>query len=784
MDFIKIPKVDNVQLEQAQSVWIGTLHLTAHHLIFNNADHELWIPYPLIHTMERRSYDLKSGRYPLHIRCRDFKYSILSMEQEIEAADVFESVQKLTCIRSFEQLYAFFYRPIPPLKTNNGWKIYDPLKEYSRMGVTSKTDAWRFTTINRNYTYCPTYPRVLVVPSKISDNVLNYAVKFRSKGRIPVLSYLHWFNQASISRSSQPMVGIKQNRSIQDEKLIEAIFQSNAPRAPAGQIVYGSTPTNLIVDARPTANAVANVAIGAGTENIENYKNCKKLYMNIDNIHVMRDSLARMEEAMQGSEMIGGLVNRFALSKSNWLKHISSILEGVLVIVRNIHIHNSNVLVHCSDGWDRTAQLTALSALCLDPYYRTIEGFAVLVEKEWVSFGHKFADRCGHLSNEKYFAVIPATSQTTLATMKSQLYKSQSHARETAPIFHQFLDAVYQLLRQFSSSFEFNQAFLLRLHYHLYSCQYGTFLFNSERERSVFQVEKRTFSIWDYVQSNLDEFRNKEYNPTPEEKEDSIVLLPDPKEVLYWPELFSRTEDEVNAGTVPGSVAGEGLTGSVVVTDTSTYSASNQGPQSEKPKPPQRNWFGGKDSLMGWSTGGSSTSEISSNSNDKEKLSSPLSTDRPRSFSTVFSQATMENVESMMSSLSLFGRKSPQSEQPMEQQREMREIDSKADHYFTETLSGDLVEGEEDEEIVAKATSKSVDTVTVEEHIPAPAQCSRSTLQTQTSAEVSILAPISPPATADHDSSTASASSMVVSTFTETTEQPRRELPHPLWVEE
>lgn len=48
------------------------------------------------------------------------------------------------------------------------------------------------------------------------------------------------------------------------------------------------------------------------------------------------------------------------------------------------------MLVHCSDGWDRTAQLTALSMLMLDPYYRTIKGFEVLIEKEWMSFGHKF----------------------------------------------------------------------------------------------------------------------------------------------------------------------------------------------------------------------------------------------------------------------------------------------------------------------------------------------------------------------------------------------------------
>lgn len=31
------------------------------------------------------------------------------------------------------------------------------------------------------------------------------------------------------------------------------------------------------------------------------------------------------------------------------------------------------VLVHCSDGWDRTPQIVALAELLLDPYYRTIE---------------------------------------------------------------------------------------------------------------------------------------------------------------------------------------------------------------------------------------------------------------------------------------------------------------------------------------------------------------------------------------------------------------------------
>lgn len=37
----------------------------------------------------------------------------------------------------------------------------------------------------------------------------------------------------------------------------------------------------------------------------------------------------------------------------------------------------ASVLIHCSDGWDRTAQTCALTCLLLDPYYRTLHGFMV-----------------------------------------------------------------------------------------------------------------------------------------------------------------------------------------------------------------------------------------------------------------------------------------------------------------------------------------------------------------------------------------------------------------------
>jgi hypothetical protein len=52
--------------------------------------------------------------------------------------------------------------------------------------------------------------------------------------------------------------------------------------------------------------------------------------------------------------------------------------------VSAITVEKCSVLVHCSDGWDRTAQISSIAQIILDPYYRTIIGFEALVEKEWV----------------------------------------------------------------------------------------------------------------------------------------------------------------------------------------------------------------------------------------------------------------------------------------------------------------------------------------------------------------------------------------------------------------
>ena len=96
--------------------------------------------------------------------------------------------------------------------------------------------------------------------------------------------------------------------------------------------------------------------------------------------------------------------------------------------------------------------------LMMDKYYRTLKGFEVLVEKEWLSFGHRFGVRMGHGSDKH-------------------------SCQDRSPIFLQFLDAVFQILQQNSKVFEFNEKFLLAIVQNMYTCQFGTFLYSNEKER-------------------------------------------------------------------------------------------------------------------------------------------------------------------------------------------------------------------------------------------------------------------------------------------------------------
>lgn len=59
-------------------------------------------------------------------------------------------------------------------------------------------------------------------------------------------------------------------------------------------------------------------------------------------------------------------------------------LKAAVLVANTVDREGRPVLVHCSDGWDRTPQIVALAKILLDPYYRTLE---VLSGVEWERTG-------------------------------------------------------------------------------------------------------------------------------------------------------------------------------------------------------------------------------------------------------------------------------------------------------------------------------------------------------------------------------------------------------------
>lgn len=67
----------------------------------------------------------------------------------------------------------------------------------------------------------------------------------------------------------------------------------------------------------------------------------------------------------------------------------SLIIQCSCNIIRSLKRAYS-VIIHCSDGWDRTSQVAALVQILTHKQYRTIKGFGRLFDKEFVMYKFTF----------------------------------------------------------------------------------------------------------------------------------------------------------------------------------------------------------------------------------------------------------------------------------------------------------------------------------------------------------------------------------------------------------
>uniref|UniRef100_A0A182YAL2 Lateral signaling target protein 2 homolog n=1 Tax=Anopheles stephensi TaxID=30069 RepID=A0A182YAL2_ANOST len=527
----------------------GILALSNYRLFLqkNSTGAEVSVPLGLIESTQVR--DL----FHLIVNCKDASTVRCSFATSEQCSEWHRRITlSIGVPETLEALFAFPFHAwaseSPTLNQDNEWagrlqRVGSFDDEFRREAERLQFDlqgAWRISQANAEFKLCASYPRLLLVPACISDDTLQNVASFRSSRRIPAVVWRHQRTGAVIARCSQPEVGWLGWRNSKDEQLLKALSdacsfdrgtqdrssdgtrrtrtqtdsseassEGSPPRSPEGsheEVEMDEPKKILIVDARSYTSAVTNRARGGGCECAEYYPSAEIQFMSLGNIHVIRKSFHALRQLCASQADIPNWLG--LLERTLWLQHLSGLLAASMVVCHAIERNGRPVLVHCSDGWDRTPQIVATAQLCLDPYYRTIEGFRVLVEREWLSFGHKFADRCGH---------GPGSDETN----------------ERCPVFLQWLDCVHQIHRQFPCSFEFDMGYLIKLAQHSHSCLFGTFLCNTVKERQENSVPDRTFSVWPFLSGPI--YKNHLYVPNRER-----VLWPahNVRDLRLWTEVY------------------------------------------------------------------------------------------------------------------------------------------------------------------------------------------------------------------------------------------------------
>ena len=312
--------------------FVGNIYFTSYRLVFGSYVRgkasvatplevssyfdEISVPLSTISKLEPLKND---PNYSLLIQCKDLR----AIRVQFEAADSFTSTFTAVLLShafpgSVQQTFAFFNRQVfqspPPvclssgggdIELNDWWSLYSPREEFNRQGVIP-SDLWYL--YSDNYSTVDSYPKEFIMPSHFSMSDVGevstvlccvcmrmgggygciyvymcihggselllclQVAKFRSKGRIPTLTYRNYRSGAVMCRSAQPFVGVLRHRSAAD-KLLLNLYRVRGDVNDRAEI---DNPSDFYVfDCRKPIAATANSAMGKGVEDERAYEHTR-----------------------------------------------------------------------------------------------------------------------------------------------------------------------------------------------------------------------------------------------------------------------------------------------------------------------------------------------------------------------------------------------------------------------------------------------------------------------------------------------------------------------------
>lgn len=389
----------------------------------------------------------------VRIQCTDFRVIRMLILDASCTDDLMDAIQHMSRSGDYTDRPSAFVEMYGP---THAWHLLEWDREFMRLGVTQK---WRFY----ENTSIESYPCKLVVPHDATDAEIATTFSARARKRFPVLTWCHRTKGSALLRCSQPL-GV-------DDKYVERCRLAVHPRA---RLVF--------FDCRSKSAVLGNrLILRGGQEKATRYRSRMPMRTgdanmatvvgwDLPNIHAMRQSYIKLQRLVTDAVREDKWFQY--LGDTEWLDHCRKLTEAALTLARILDGVSPTqppvcVIVHCSDGWDRTTQVCSLAEVLLDPFYRTKLGLCILIEKDWVAFGHRFRSRSRHLSEGE------------------------------SPIFQQWLFCLAGVCRQFPELFEYDSDDLVLLLDLFLSQWTQTLSCDDERERrGLFRTHVSLWSLW------------------------------------------------------------------------------------------------------------------------------------------------------------------------------------------------------------------------------------------------------------------------------------------------
>jgi len=318
-------------------------------------------------------------------------------------------------------------RTVHTFLDKKSWEV-----ELARLGLTK----WSVMEGNKDFGFCPFLSPYCVRPMKIKDEVIERAsTKYKDK------RYISWCwsdpeQLVSLLRCSEPVQ--------------ESDFDQN----------YLNKILNTMNQGQAKKHSVISTAVLK--------KSCPSELQIAQSFNLLWEVCMKNEDS-----------NYFfkGLESSNWLLYVRTFIRGSRHIARTLKCDRYSVLVVDESGRDISCLVVSLVLILSDEYFRTLAGFANLINKEWIAAGYAFRSK------------FNSRHDTTTQTENAPFF----------PTFIMFLDCVHNIIQQYPVAFEFNTQFLVKIFDTLLSGRHSTFMFDCTKdfvEHFGEERQERMLSFW------------------------------------------------------------------------------------------------------------------------------------------------------------------------------------------------------------------------------------------------------------------------------------------------